>query len=326
MTTDKFAEKIREKFFKVGGLNDFLTRLEEFIDERSIGWEGRIGSLTGESQVGKTHLVRAFATAMNERASPGSIPPVVIVELLAPVTIKSLFEVCLAALGAPILRSETIPAMERRVVHFLKEGGVRLLVLDEFQHLKRVKGSPLDLLCDTIKSLVNKSRLPILAVGTREVHRILQHDPQVNSRHTMAIELHPFAGPDGATRDSQPTYAQFRAAVKALVTGRPSGEAGIFEQPENLAALHAACRGYWRRLVDLIQETQKVAKTDRVSEVTSEHLQTAICRMPPLLVERSLVDLQDNELPTPREQKLIRQRRRTKTLKIAGQVAMKKAG
>lgn len=326
MTTDKFAEKIHEKFFKVGGINDFLARLEEFSDERNIGWEGRIGSLTGESQVGKTQLVRAFAAAMNASAAPGSIPPVVIVEVPAPATIKALFEVCLRALGAPILRSETIPAMEARVVHFLKEGGARLLILDEFQHLTRVKGSALDTLCDTIKSLVNKSRRPILAVGTREVHRVLQHDPQVKSRHTLAIELHPFAGPDGTTRDSQPTYAQFRAAVKALVTGRPSGEAGIFEQPENLAALHAACLGYWRRLVDLIHETQKVARTDRVSEVTSEHLQKAICRMPPLLVEGSLLDIQENELPTPHERERIRQQRRTRALKLAEHVAKKKAG
>lgn len=321
MTTDNFATNVHKHFFKVGATNDYLARLEEFIDSRNIGWEGRIGSVTGDSQVGKTHLVRSFALAINGKVAQGSIPPVVSVEVPAPATIKSLLEACLRALGAPILKAETIPAMEGRVIHFLKEGGVRLLILDEFQHLTRVKGSALDTLCDTVKSLVNKSQRPILAVGTREVHRVLKHDPQVQSRHTLAIELQPFAGPAGSPSDTQPSYAQFRSAVKAIATGRTSGDAGVFEQSDNLAALHKACGGYWRRLVDLIQETRKVAKTDRISEVTPEHLQKAIRRMPPLVAESSLLDFGESDSPTYQERKLIGGRRRAKTIKLAEHIA-----
>ena len=93
-------------------------------------------ALMGVTGAGKSTVARTYAQAFpRTETNHGARIPVVYLETPSPATIKSVAATALRQLGDPRAASGTLWSMDARLVHFLRECQVRLVIMDDFHHL-----------------------------------------------------------------------------------------------------------------------------------------------------------------------------------------------
>ncbi|KNE29079.1 MULTISPECIES: TniB family NTP-binding protein [Achromobacter] len=134
------------------------------------------------------------------------------------------------------------------LVNCIKSRGVRIIVLDEFQHVYLASGTKVAThMIDWLKRLINATRVPVALLGTEMMDRLDTIDPQLTSRIPTHIKLPPFRlGPEwlGFLRgfsesckvvDLSPIYRTFPSAMFAATSGSPRLLKGLLVQAVMLA-------------------------------------------------------------------------------------------
>ncbi len=170
-----------------------LKDLTDFYDGAKSSRGGQCASIVGPSGTGKSWLVTGLAKEVRSRSADViAFRTMITIEIPSKPSIRAFYEALLDKLGGPILPREPNGALRRRILHFLKVLGVRVIVIDEFQHLARKVGSDLYGVCDTIKSLMNEGQIGIIFVGVPEAEDVIQLDEQILTRRVMQIRIRAF--------------------------------------------------------------------------------------------------------------------------------------
>jgi hypothetical protein len=270
-------------------LNDRQTKavvgeIREFIEMASRGAEARIGSLRGPSRVGKSTIVRKLRSLYPPVMEAGvRIQPIIYVKIPGNPTIKVVLTECLEALGVKSLARDPAPQLVRRLKYFVKECGVRLVVFDEFQHFHNVRGSSRSGLYDTIKSILNDCRCPILAVGVDNSLSVIQADPQLDGRCIYRRELRPFLPPRRRTSAADtervvpvPTFNEFQNVVHQFFATYGLKVADDLLEGESAILLHDASNGLYGKLIDIVDRSAIAAAAQNASTVTPEIVRSVI--------------------------------------------------
>ena len=107
-------------------------------------------------------------------------------------TIKGVAKEMLIKLGANDTSGDQTD-LTLRLYDLLKTCETKLIVLDEFHHLlQRGAERSKELVCDWVKNLMNKSKIPVVIVGTPECEDIINALPQLSRRYCYRTELRPF--------------------------------------------------------------------------------------------------------------------------------------
>ncbi|MCW0234746.1 MAG: TniB family NTP-binding protein [Ferrovibrio sp.] len=125
--------------------------------------------VTGPPGGGKSRLLNRYAN----RHLPVRLPdrttlPVLKVSIPAKATVKGLVEHCLRALGAIGGRgtSGNQSALESRMLYFMRERGVKLIIFDELQHLAHNSGYQSAIPPDYFKAILNDNICPVVLAGS----------------------------------------------------------------------------------------------------------------------------------------------------------------
>ena len=230
-----------------------LIRME--LEHRSrygaLGSHGKLTMLIGESGCGKTVTVEAFVAMRNR--DPQS--RVLCVRLPVPCTIKSVTSETLRQLGDPLCdRNSTASRNSARIIHQLTEQGIRLFIIDEFQHLiDHDRDKVLRQTTDWLKTLLDAAGVPVVCVGLPNSLEVIRSNRQLERRTTKVISLRPFVWDEGEET------AVFRAFLHFYESELP------FASPSNLSAeplakaLHSASEGVVGRVSQLISEASLVS-------------------------------------------------------------------
>jgi hypothetical protein len=100
---------------------------------------------------------------------------------------RRLYQAILREVFAPFRSSARAGQLEHEVVSLLGAIGVKVLIIDEIQH---VLAGPLlrqRAFLNVIKHLGNELQLPIVAVGTQDAFNAIQTDPQLANRFEPAV-------------------------------------------------------------------------------------------------------------------------------------------
>ena len=197
---------------------DDLTR---FCASPTYGSDPRAASLFGDSGCGKSTVMRAIERIHPPTMLDGrTIRPLITVEIPSKPSIHAFYAALMNVLGGPILPRESNGEIRNRVLHFVKALGVRILVLDEFQHLNQKVGTDTRGVCDTIKSLMNAGRIGMIFVGTPDAETVIQTDTQILTRRAVRIRLRPFCdtqNPDFQGLNGRPAleeeFQQFQSVL-----------------------------------------------------------------------------------------------------------------
>lgn len=243
--------------------NDLHTELHDYLDMvTAVGLEmeglprlgGRALALSG---TGKTTTAETFRDAYEARAlhTPGE-RPIVIVPLDKACTSRRLFVAILRVLGDPSAEKGTEDVLKARTIMTLKRLRVRLLVIDEIQHLTERNSEHNDI-CDVLKRFLDDAVVPLVLLGTDKAAPTLNANPEFANRMLAPCDLAPL-------RRSKPADRRlFRRYVNALddaLVGR-----GLANAKSNLAekrimsCLIEVSGGAIGRVSNLVREALMIA-------------------------------------------------------------------
>lgn len=150
--------------------------------------------ICGESGVGKSTLVRwLIRNLKTTRNAQGITRPAVYVEIPTAPTAIGVYEAILKALGDPKPTRGTRTAKKFRVIEMLREQGVKLLVLDELQHVyDRQSERILFDASEAIKDLLIAYPVSVLCAGLVDAERVVDSNEQLTRRHMRTVKLQRF--------------------------------------------------------------------------------------------------------------------------------------
>lgn len=192
--------------------------------------------LSGPTGVGKTTIYRTYASKYPRQITPeGTNIPILAVTIPAPATVKTVVSKLLWQLGDPAYDKGSTGKQTIRLIGLMKDCGVQLLILDEFQHfIDRDSAKVLKTVSDWLKTLILDTNLPIILIGLPEAEQILQlkcHS-QLSRRFANRCHLNPFVWqPDSG--------AEFRTFLHLLESQLP------LESASHLSELDMARRFYY---------------------------------------------------------------------------------
>jgi len=282
--TDITIANAHEKFLKLPQCMSVIAELNDFLNSANRGNDARIGSLRGLSRVGKTALTTKLrAMYPDYREGDNHVRPIIYYEVTGNPSIKGVLDGLLEGMGASSLSRDGAPQKILRIKHFVQELGVRLIILDEFQHLIRVRGSSRDGLHDTIKTILNVCKCPILAVGTETSLDVIEGDSQLDGRCIYRREIRPFLPPEGSNEEADskrlvpvPTFREFQAVIRQCVRTYEFPEPSNLESTEIATRLYGASKGRFGKLVDIIDKAALAAHSSNETHITKENLERIV--------------------------------------------------
>lgn len=218
----------------------------------------------GESNNGKTTLVRRFAEtcgkpSIDENVDP--VKPVIVAQAPPKADEKGLYLAILSRFHAPHRTTDDSRSLCYQVLRLFRRCHVRMLVIDEFHSLWTGTAIKQREVMNAIKFLCNELQVPVVGVGTREAVRVLHVDPQHASRFTAkSLPLWQL------DKDFQ---RMLRSIEMTLPLRNPSG----LHRPESARRLHAISGGNLGDLLALVTACARDAidsGTERIDEATIE--------------------------------------------------------
>jgi hypothetical protein len=232
-------------------------------------------AILGATGAGKTRLIQEWLSRnkQSRRETPsGSIIPYLYVSVPAKASIKGTAAAFLTTLGDPNPGRGTQWNMVTRLHTLLKVCKVRMIFVDEFQHIiDRETQRVLNAVADFLKDIINQSHIPMILIGQEgEAEPILRVNPQLSRRVGTPRYLKPF--PWDHTHPE--TIAEFCTLLESIDLELPFDPSGLGEQ--DLAfRLHYATDGYLGWIMPLIRRAAILAIATGCSTLNLPLLQQA---------------------------------------------------
>jgi len=250
--------------------------------------------LTGETGVGKTTIYRTYAyNYPRKMTNEGAIIPILAVTIPAPATVKTVVTKMLWQLGDPAYDKGTIGIQTIRLIGFLKNCGVELIILDEFQHfIDRDSAKVLQTVSDWLKTLILDTNLPIILIGLPEAEQILKLKSlsQLSRRFAHRYYLRPFIW-------EVDNGVEFRTFLHLLESELPLKEKSHLAEEEMAKRFYVASGGIIAYIMKLIRAGTYLALTENSSYLNVSILANAFTQYVqadiPSQVNPFLVDLAD---------------------------------
>lgn len=250
----RIARSLRRAFIKFDHVTQLLDMLRELADTDFDQGEPDILFIVGEPGTGKTWIVKRFA-ADNPRQEHETVTtvPVLLVSVPAKCSLARLPGAILQALGSPLWNVGDEEQRTHQLETLLKKCGVKLLILNEANHLvDRGKEKSHYLLADWIKLLSERTRTPIALVGIPRLRVLLEVNEQLADRVREVVTVEPF-GVDARCKNQMVTALE---AFDKLLEGVDRIR---LSDPENARRVAFATAGRLRRIRRLLVEAVVLA-------------------------------------------------------------------
>lgn len=223
-----------------------------------LGWSG-----VGKTTIYEQYIVKHPIVDNDELTEV----PVFVAHIPANTTIKGMVSQLLEALGEADADRGTRFTQTRRLKRLLTACKVRMIILDEFQHLIDYRSDTvIQDVANWLKTLLNEVAVPIALVGLPSSIRVLRENEQLSQRFATRRTLEPFKW---ETLEEQREFRRFLANVdKALPLAERSNLADI----EMAFRLHRASGGIVRRVMRIIRRAARLAVQQDATRVTMEIL------------------------------------------------------
>lgn len=139
--------------------------------------------LVGDSNNGKTAILSRFDRKNVPYHDEEKIYcPTLMIQAPPEPDEKRFYNAILGKLFAPYKTSEKIDSRQRRVINLLKELEVKVLIIDEIQHVLAGTPSKQRLFLNVIKYISNELKIPLICAGTKQAFNAIQSDSQLANR------------------------------------------------------------------------------------------------------------------------------------------------
>ena len=178
-------------------------------------------------------------------------------------TVKSFAETLLYQLGDPLwMRSNTV-GKSIRLRELLRRCGVRLLVLDEFQHFVDARRANIpNEVADWLKEQVEEAGLSIVVLGLQRCLEVLKQNEQLRRRFGATLRVGAFRW---ESREDRTTY---RAFLRAVQDQLPEYAMPPLADPEMAFRMHYGTYGLIGYIMKIIRGAARIARSHQSREIT----------------------------------------------------------
>jgi adenylate kinase family enzyme len=219
---------IRKAFIRIPRVEQVMKRIEELFAYQCEGEEPEHLVLIGESGVGKSTLLERYvATHARIVHDEFTEIPALYVEVPASCSIKKLAGEMLLAMGSPFWNHGDEPQRTHQLLTLLRACKVRLVVLDEVNHLvERGTSKTHYAVGEWIKQLSDQSAVSFVLAGTPRAEELLVTNEQLRSRFSEVEHLAPLGlgSPEDASvfRAVLRTFQKLYAELDSVELASPS--------------------------------------------------------------------------------------------------------
>lgn len=267
-------ERAEDTLIRYPRFRELHEDIKECQELSRIADEPQCMSLEGPTGAGKTTLIKDYARQFPRSESrTATLIPVFYLETPSPVTVKGLAQKMLEELGDPAAHKGNQPALNSRLIHFIKECAVELVILDDFQHLIDSETDKILVkVSNWLKVLIKESGVPFLVTGIEgRVEIILKANSQLSRLFAVREQLTRFEW-DLANPTTIQEFADFIRATEAVV-----GLALPWQSDSDidlLYRLHYATDGVIANIMNLMRGAGRLARRQGVSRLELDVLAT----------------------------------------------------
>lgn len=259
-----------------------LQKIERCHYSREYSSEPRSMSLTGATGSGKSTIIEQYMLRHPASATEKETSIPIFKSLIQPDT--NIGDFLISVLKSLIARVSGISeddvhddfltgkptAVRKRLYKYIAHANVKIIILDEFQHLISSKDKKvLNHIADTIKTLINETKVPVVLVGTTKANAVFAENPELARRLSEKIDLTPFSLSDSS---SMATFRKFLAEVDKLL---PFESLSRLATKEMSMRMYAASNGYIDDIMRIVHDAGYTAIYDDSESITIEHLAQA---------------------------------------------------
>ena len=250
----KIARSIRRAFIQFDHVKVTLKQLVDLLKTDFDQGEPDILFIVGDPGTGKTWIVKRFAADYPRQEHETSTNvPVLLVTVPAKCSLKRLPGAILEALGSPLWNVGDEEQRSHQLETLLKKCGVRLVILNEANHLvDRGKEKSHYLLADWIKLISEQAGVPFVLVGIPRLKVLLEVNEQLADRVCEVVTIEPF-GVDERCKNQMVTALQAYDQLLESIDRIPIAE------PENARRFAFATAGRLRRIRRMLVESVTVS-------------------------------------------------------------------
>jgi len=247
-----------DKYKKVKGIRILYPRFNRGLDLIEKCRQSTTNSkdpqcllITGSSGSGKSSIFDTYKDMNDKTVYEETRTKKVILsaEIPSPTTIMSFLEALLEELGDPFPTRGTKGNKHLRLIKLIKDCGVELIMLDEFQHFVHPEKKKVNYdVSDCFKSLVNQTKVPVVLFGLSESKHVINCNPQLKRRFSIVYDLSPF----GIEEDSR--VNEFAKLLYNIDQQLPFEELSGFANEEMLERFYYATDGLMDSIMKLVRE------------------------------------------------------------------------
>lgn len=245
MKTNNNLTVIDRTYILTSSLQDAITLLNECITNPVEKKDADSMVIYGDSRSGKTALIKHFMSIRSEK--------ILYCEMPVPATIKGLISIFLDNLGDPFAFTKrgSIHELTMRLESLIKKSNVRMIVLDESQHL--VESQHYKLIMETsdwFKNVINRLNVPVIFLGLEHSENIFTQNIQLSRRIFFEHKIIPMSF---QSKEFQYTILEYNDLLSYPLPNDLLGN-------ENLVRIHATTKGYHGFIKRLFFEIEKLSK------------------------------------------------------------------
>lgn len=194
--------------------------------------------------------------------------PVLCISMTGAREARTIYNRILEDLGAVVPRSMRIADREMLTLQLLYEAGVMLLVLDEIQDVLRTTPRQRQATLDVVKFIMNRLRIPILALGANPAAVAFREDPHLNAR---------FRHEKIPLWKSNREFSTFLRGIEGFL---PFPEPSNLSIPESRSLILKHSEGVTARIVELITHAAVFAIMEEAQHIYVDHMIRATREIP----------------------------------------------
>jgi len=207
-----FVERMQVRYPRAQAIQDEIARCHQMAAGAA---EPPCALIVGPTGAGKTTQINSYVSKYPAvLTETGTHRPVVKATIPSPASIKGLETTLLAALGDPRAGKGTVGTMELRLIQYLRDCGVEMLILDELQHfVDRESHKILMGASNWFKTIIKEAKVACILVGLQgEAEQVVDANEQLARLFGDPLILAPFEW----DRARPETIREFCAVLKQL--------------------------------------------------------------------------------------------------------------
>ncbi|WP_298472737.1 TniB family NTP-binding protein [uncultured Psychrobacillus sp.] len=223
---------------------------------------------TGKSSIMEIYLQKHQKIIPLERTTKVAI---LAGDIRYPTTINTFLESMLYHLGDSHPTKGTIGNKQHRLIKFISDSEVELIMLDEFQHFVNRDGNDKinHSVADCLKSIINSTKVPVVLIGMDESELVLKANGQLKRRFSFRHHLNSFNCVNAERTD------YFRLLLNNLDEKLPFKNLAGLKEHGMWEKFNGATNGNMNSLMKIVRTAAKYAVEAEQEKIEMEHFSKA---------------------------------------------------